>query len=104
MSSTDRLDSIMADLTPELQQEVIDYAKYLQATKDSSGDAADRPRFYICPVCFAAASQPLQCHGHIMIPCSTENAEDCKPLMDEEGNFNSRAPRWFIALTRSMQT
>jgi hypothetical protein len=32
-----------------------------------------------------------------MIPCNTNNPEDCKPLMDEDGNFNSRAPRWFIA-------
>lgn len=101
MSSTDRLDSIMSDLPPDLQQEVLEYAQYLRATKDTPA-ADDRPRFYICPTCFAAASQPLECHGHNMIPCNTENPEDCKPLMDKDGNFNSRAPRWFLALTRSM--
>jgi hypothetical protein len=103
MSSIDRLDSIMSELPPDLQQEVIDYAQYLLNTKDDDPDSADGPRFYICPVCFAAASQPLQCHDRPMIPCNTKNPEDCKPLMDEEGNFNSRAPRWFIALTRNLQ-
>jgi hypothetical protein len=97
MTTADHLNSIMSDLPPDLQQEVLDYAQYLLDTKDVTPDSPKRPRFYICPTCFAAASQPLQCHGHLMIPCNTNNPEDCKPLMDEAGNFNSRAPRWFIA-------
>ncbi len=105
MSSTDRLDTIMSDLPPDLQQEVLEYAQHLLETKDSAPESSERPSFYLCPVCFAAASQPLQCHGHVMIPCNTNNPEDCKPLMDEDGNFNSRAPRWFIAsITRSLQS
>lgn len=103
MSSIDRLDSIMSALPPDLQQEVLDYAQYLLAAKEADPNTANGPRFYICPVCFAAASEPLQCHGHTMVPCNTNNPEDCKPLMDADGNFNSRAPRWFIALTRKMQ-
>lgn len=103
MSSIDRLGTIMSELPPDLQQEVLDYAQMLLSARDAAPDSPDSPRFYICPVCFAAASQPLQCHGHSMIPCNTQNPEDCKPLMDEAGNFNSRAPRWFIALTRRMQ-
>ena len=103
MSSTDRLDDIMSELPPDLQQEVLDYAQYLLAAKDAEPDSPDRPRFYICPICFAAANQPLMCHDNRMIPCNTSNPEDCKPLMDEEGNFNSRAPKWFIALTRTLQ-
>ncbi len=104
MTATDRLEDIMSALPPDLQQELLDYAQYLLENKDVDPDTQDRPRFYLCPVCFAAASQPLQCHGHVMIPCSANKPEDCKPLMDEAGNFNSRAPRWFIAsLGRSMQ-
>ncbi len=104
MTATDRLEDIMSALPPDLQQEVLDYAQYLLESKDAVPDAPERPRFYICPVCFAAASQPLQCHGHEMIPCSANSPEDCKPLMDEAGNFNSRAPRWFLAtLSRSPQ-
>ena len=103
MSSTDRLDSIMSDLPPDLQQELLDYAEHLLATKDAAPESSGGSRFYICPTCFAAASQPLECHGHIMILCNANNPEDCKPLMDEAGNFNSRAPRWFIALTRTLQ-
>ena len=102
MTSNDRLEAIMSDLPPDLQQELLDYAQYLLQTKDNPPDSPDQPRFYICPTCFAAASQPLECHGHIMIPCNTDDPEDCKPLMDAEGNFNSRAPRWFIAsMTRT---
>jgi hypothetical protein len=105
MTSADRLDSVMADLPPDLQQEVFDYAQYLLEMKDVAPDSAGRPRFYLCPVCFAAASHPLRCHGHLMIPCNTNKPEDCKPLMDEDGNFNSRAPRWFIAsISRTVQS
>ena len=105
MTSTDRLENSMSDLSPDLQQELLDYGQYLLETKDADPESRERPRFYLCPVCFAAASQPLQCHGHVMIPCNTNNPEDCKPLMDENGNFNSRAPRWFIAsITRSLQS
>lgn len=103
MSSIDRLDTIMSELPPDLQQEVLDYAQYLLASRSAAAGSADGPRFYICPVCFAAASEPLLCHGHTMVPCSTNNPEDCKPLMDADGEFNSRAPRWFIALARKMQ-
>ena len=105
MTSTDRLATIMSDLPPDLQQEVLDYAQFLLDTKDVDPASPDRPRFYLCPVCFAAASHPLHCHGHMMIPCNTNNPEDCKPLMDEAGNFNSRAPRWFIAsITRASES
>ncbi len=95
-STDDRLETIMSDLPPDLQQDVLDYAQYLLETKDTPPDSAGQPRFYLCPICFAAASHPLQCHGHVMIPCNAGKPEDCKPLMDVDGNFNSRAPRWFI--------
>ena len=102
MLSIDRLDMIMSELPPDWQQEVLDCAQYLLAAKDDDPDSPESSRFYICPVCFAAANQPLKCHEQTMIPCNTRNPEDCKPLMDEEGDFNSRAPRWFTAL-RKMQ-
>ena len=104
-STDDRLETIMSNLPPDLQQDVLDYAQYLLETKDITPDSGDQPRFYICPVCFAAASHPLQCHGHVMIPCNADKPEDCKPLMDEAGNFNSRAPRWFInSITRTLKS
>jgi hypothetical protein len=96
MMPIDRLETILSELPPHLQQDVVDYAQHLLVTKDQNLDSGDRPRFYLCPVCFAAASQPLECHGNVMIACNADKPEDCKPLMDEAGNFNSRAPRWFI--------
>ena len=76
MSSIDRLGTIMSALPPDLQQEVLDYAQYLLNTKDDAPDSPDSPRFYICPVCFAAANQPLQCHGRTMIACNTKNPDN----------------------------
>ena len=100
----DRLETILSELPPHLQQEVVDYAQYLLDTKDQPANSLG-PRLYICPVCFAAASQPLKCHGNVMIACNANKPEDCKPLMDEAGNFNSRAPRWFItSISRSFES
>ena len=55
-----------------------------------------RPRFYICPTCFAVAYEPIEGHPHPMVPCNAERIEDCKPLMTNDGQLRSRAPRWFI--------
>jgi hypothetical protein len=105
MMSNDRLETILSELPSHLQQEVVDYAQYLLVSKDQNLNSGDGPRFYICPVCFAAASQPLACHDNVMIPCNANKLEDCKPLMDEAGNFNSRAPRWFItSISRSYES
>ena len=95
----DELQSIFNELSPELQQEVIEYARSLQDRKVIRVDPAGDPRFYICPICFSASHQRLECHGHLMIPCNASKLGDCKPLMDEAGDFSSRAPRWFIVST-----
>lgn len=103
MMPNDRLESIVSELPHDLQNEVADYAQYLLDRKDEK-PAPFGPRFYICPVCFAAASHALVCHGDMMIACNANRPEDCKPLMDEEGNFNSRAPRWFLrAMVRASE-
>jgi len=101
MTFAARLERIFNDLPPDSQQEVLDYAQHLLDANEShlGSTKAEEARFYICPVCFAAATQRLKCHNRLMIPCNPDKPEDCKPLMDEAGNFNSRAPRWFILST-----
>lgn len=95
-SSTERLAAILLKLPSNLQEEVLDYAQYLLDTKVSEGVQMQQPRFYICPTCFAAAKERLECHGHLMIPCNAENLEDCRPITDRDGNLKTRAPRWFV--------
>jgi hypothetical protein len=92
----DDLQSILDELSPELRQEVAEYARSLLDKKVIKVDPSGDPRFYLCPVCFSASRQRLECHDHLMIPCNAEKLGDCKPLMDEAGDFSSRAPRWFI--------
>lgn len=96
MTIFDRLQTIMDDLPPDLQQEVLDFAQSLLDNEMVHADSAKDPRFYICPVCFTASREQLECHGHLMIACNAQNLGDCKPLMDDTGEFNSRAPRWFV--------
>jgi hypothetical protein len=97
MSSTiDRLQAIVSAMSPELQQEVLDFAQYLHATRVGQAEPGEPPRFYICPTCFTAAEQRLICHGHLMMPCYAESPEECKPMMDNDGQLKSRAPRWFV--------
>jgi hypothetical protein len=97
MSSTaDRLQAIVSTMSPELQQEVLDFAQYLRATRIGPVEPGEPPRFYICPICFTAAEQRLMCHDHLMMPCYAESLEDCKPMMDSEGQLKTRAPRWFV--------
>jgi hypothetical protein len=96
MAINDRLQTIMDELPPNLQQEVLDFAQRLLDNEIVSVDPAKDPRFFICPVCFTASRVQLECHDHLMIPCNAKNLGDCKPLMDDAGEFNSRAPRWFI--------
>ena len=98
MAAADNLESVMARLSAEQQQEVLAYAQRLLEPAPQAGEAPARPRFYICPVCFAAADEPVECHGHLMVACDAANPEDCKPLMDDQGNLKSRAPRWFVTL------
>ncbi len=55
-----------------------------------------QPRFYICPRCFTAADDRLECHGHFMIACYAESYEDCRPLITSNGQLQTRAPKWFL--------
>ncbi|MDX1413196.1 MAG: hypothetical protein R3293_03345 [Candidatus Promineifilaceae bacterium] len=96
MVADDELHSIMKELSPKLQQEVVEFARSLQENKVIKVEPEGDPRFYLCPVCFSASRQRLECHDQLMIPCNANKLGDCKPLMDEAGNFSSRAPRWFI--------
>lgn len=95
-SPTEQLSSIMSRLPSDLQLQVLDYAQYLLVSKVGDSEGAKPARFFICPVCFTAADQRLVCHDHLMIPCCADNPDDCKPLMDDDGQLKSRAPRWFI--------
>ena len=101
MADNDRLQTIMDDLPPELQQEVVDFAQRLLDNEILEVDPVKDPRFFICPVCFSASREQLECHDHLMMPCNASNLGDCKPLMDEMGEFSSRAPRWFILSMKS---
>ena len=104
MTAIDDLQTIIDKLPPDLQQEVVDFAQHLLDNEIIKVDPAVDPRFFICPVCFAASRQRLECHDHLMIPCNAKNLGDCKPLMDEAGKFSSRAPRWFIvSMTKTLR-
>jgi hypothetical protein len=54
--------------------------------------------FYICPLCFAVSETVRECHGQSMIHCAELEPGDSrlKPLLDDEGELKSRAPRWFL--------
>lgn len=95
MTSKEHLNVIFSKLPTELQQDVINYAESLLQSKGYQV-AEEEARFYICPQCFLASYYQQECHGHLMIPCNADQAEDCKPLVDKEGNIKSRAPKWFI--------
>jgi hypothetical protein len=95
MDTLARLNTIMEQLTEEAQLELLEFAgRLLEAGQDAGQQA--RPRFYICPVCFEAAPESVECHGHQMIPCLVDRPEDRRPIADTEGNFTSPAPRWFV--------
>lgn len=98
-SANEQLTTILSELPLELQEQVLAYARSLQdliARAEAAAQSAERPRFFICPVCFTAAEEPLMCHGHVMIPCNAERPEDCKPPMYADGHVKVRAPRWFV--------
>ena len=54
--------------------------------------------FYICTLCFSTSEDPASCHGQARVHCGTFKPGDIplKPLMDDEGNLKSDAPRWFL--------
>ncbi len=90
------LQAIMASLPESLQQQVVDYARFL--LESDAAKSAGKPKFYICPVCFEAAEERLRCHDHLMVPCNAERKEDCRPVIDADGRLKSPAPRWFASL------
>lgn len=63
--------------------------------------AAERA-FYICPICFQVCESRKACdlhiHSHRMVPCNPGKPGDerRKPIVDNYGNFVSRAPRWYL--------
>jgi hypothetical protein len=90
----EEINQLLAQLSADNQKDVADYAAYLLSLQKQP--EKQKRRFYICPTCFAVSEHLLECHGHLMVPCNAENPEDCKPLMDSEGELKTRAPRWFI--------
>lgn len=54
--------------------------------------------FYLCSICFSTNEEPAQCHNLPMVHCGSFQPGDfdLKPLMDEDGNLKSDAPRWFL--------
>ena len=90
-----RLLSIASLLSTDRQQELLEHAEELLDRQTP----ANPPRFFICPVCFAAAKKRVECHGHLMIPCHADSPEECRPLFGADGELKSRAPRWFLHAT-----
>jgi len=56
---------------------------------------SDKPKFYICPMCFKASETQDTCHV-LMIACDADNIEDCRPVKNKHGHYHSRAPLWFV--------
>ena len=57
--------------------------------------------FYLCPKCFETfETEPVQ-HWHAVLRIDTAqlDIESRKPLMDNQGNLRSSAPRWFLEAT-----
>jgi hypothetical protein len=54
--------------------------------------------FYICPICFQICESAQQCHNHRMVACSSGEPGDerRKPVLDQFGNYASRAPLWYV--------
>lgn len=96
MTAFNRLQAILNDLSPDLQEEVVEFAQHLLDNQVIGLDLDKDTKFFICPTCFKVSRKQIECHDHLMISCNAEKLEDCKPLMDSSGEFNSRAPRWFI--------
>ena len=94
MEPVEQVSDVLSQLPTELQQEVLDYAHHLLERQREG--TAERPRFYICPVCFTAAKVRLECHGHLMIPCNAQSVADCRPPTDADGELKARAPQWFV--------
>ena len=65
----------------------------------------DNCDFYLCSICFNTAEEPAQCHGTPMVHCGSFQPGDfrLKPLMDEDGNLKTDAPRWFLEHAKLQQ-
>lgn len=54
--------------------------------------------FYICPVCFAVSEEAGEHHDRQMVHCDELPVGDerLKPVINNEGDLESHAPRWFL--------
>lgn len=97
------LRDVYVRLQSKYQLAVLEYAAHLLDLQLENARPATQ--FFICPICFSVGETPRVCHGQWMIACSASNPEDCKPLMDDDGELKGRAPRWFVeaALQRLTQ-
>ena len=59
------------------------------------------PVFYLCPMCFETFETEPPHHRHEVLRIDTTrlDVELRKPLMDNQGNLLSSAPRWFLEAT-----
>ena len=59
------------------------------------------PVFYLCPKCFETFETEPSQHQHAVLRIDTTqlDVESRKPLMDNQGNLLSSAPRWFLEAT-----
>ena len=59
------------------------------------------PIFYLCPKCFDTFETEPTKHQHAVLRIDTTqlDVESRKPLMDNQGNLLSSAPRWFLEAT-----
>ena len=59
------------------------------------------PVFYLCPKCFETFETEPSQHQHVVLRIDTSqlDVESRKPLMDNQGNLLSSAPRWFLEAT-----
>ena len=54
--------------------------------------------FYICPICFTVSETPGYHHERPMLHCEElpVGHDRLKPIMDQEGDLKTQAPRWFL--------
>jgi hypothetical protein len=60
--------------------------------------AEKRRIIYICQDCFTVAERLSQCCGHDMarVDAGMAGDERSKPLVDNHGNLQTRAPIWWV--------
>ncbi|MEL6149528.1 MAG: hypothetical protein AAFV33_18980 [Chloroflexota bacterium] len=96
-----QLDVLLNNMSDEQQMQVFAFARSLMGSGQMHGQQV---LFYICPDSFAIKEAPgTNEHGRPFVPCFAVQAnEQFKPVMDENGRLQSRAPQWFLEAMREL--